>query len=98
MALKVKLPALQFKVGADFQQYSVARFYQSSYESAWIIALLLLIIECTIGVLFIKIGDKTFDGNLLINSVLYLEDNLERIDLSLGNHLEWLICSTFSTT
>ena len=65
----------------------------SSYKSAWLVSLLMLIIQCIICVLVIKTGNKTFDGNTLTHSVLCLDDSLERMNLSLVTYLGWFMCS-----
>ena len=92
MAFMVKLPPLPFKVRINFQEGSVFRFYLSSYTSAWLIATLVIVFQCVICVMIAKTGDSTFDGNLLIHSVLCPDDSLECIDSSLVNNYGWILC------
>ena len=92
MALKVNLIQLPYNVRIKFQQSSVNRFYLSSSLLGWIIALIILSFQVMMCVMFIKSGDMTYSGNLLIYSVSCPDDSLECIDLSEKTLSGWMLC------
>ena len=92
MALKVNFRPLPFKVRINFQQNSINRFYLSSSLLGWLMSFLILSFQVVMCIIFIKSGDRTGSGNLLIYSVSCPDDNLECVDMSQSTLYGWVLC------